>query len=125
MPNLVCTGASLQCSMGTTPSTFAATGQHVVAPAAAGVVTDIGAASIPPFGMCTSLSNPQVAAASSSAGTLVPQSCLPVIPSSWTPGSTSVTADQVAVLDDSSQCACTWGGTITVTAAGQQAVTLQ
>ena len=125
MPNLVCTGASLQCSMGTTPATFAATGQSVVAPTAAGVVTDIGAASIPPFGMCMSLSNPQVAAATAAAsGTLTPQPCQPVL-SPWSPGSAHVTISEAGALDDSSQCNCTWSGVVTVSAAGQTAASVQ
>jgi hypothetical protein len=124
MPNLVCTGAALQCSMGTTPATFAASGQKVVAPAAAGVVTDVGVASIPGFGMCISMANPQVAAASS-AGPLVPQPCVPVIPAPWSPGSSEVTIGEVPALDDASLCVCTWAGTITVSSAGQTDTTLQ
>jgi hypothetical protein len=126
MANLVSTGATLQCSMGTTPASFAATGQAVSGMTPAGVVTDIGAASIPPFGMCMSPSNPQVAAATAAAqGVLTPQPCLPVIAAPWTPGSASVVLDGVAALDDSSQCACNWGGSIAVSSPGQAAATLQ
>jgi hypothetical protein len=125
MPNLVCTGATLQCSMGTTPATFAASGTEVLAGAPAGVVTDVGAESVPTFGMCQSLANPQVAAATSAAnGALTPQPCQPLIAGPWTPGSSAVALAGVPALDDSSQCACTWGGSITVTAAGQASVTL-
>lgn len=123
MPNLVCTGATLQCSFGTTPATFAASGTQTSAGGPAGVVTDTAAANVPPFGMCMSLSNPQVAAASS-AGPLVPQPCQPVL-SPWSPGSARVTIDDVAALDDSSECICTWGGVVTVSAAGQTTTTLQ
>lgn len=126
MPNLVCTGATLQCSMGTTPATFAASGQAVSSLAPAGVVTDIEAASVPSFGMCMSLSNPQVAAATAAAqNVLTPQPCLPVIAAPWTPGSARVSVDGVAALDDSSQCACNWGGSIAVTSPGQSNVALQ
>jgi hypothetical protein len=126
MGNLVCTGATLQCSMGTTPSSFSATGQSVTAPTAAGVVTDTGAASIAPFGLCQSMANPQVASATAAAqGALTPQPCQPLVAAPWTPGSSSVTLGEVAALDDSSQCECNWGGSITVTAAGQQDTSLQ
>lgn len=126
MGDLVCTGAALQCSMGTTPATFAASSQSVLGPTGAGAVADTAAANIPSFGLCQSMANPQVASASAAAGgSLVPQPCLPVIAAPWTPGSTSVTVGGVAALDDSSQCACTWGGTITVSSAGQTATTLQ
>ena len=125
MANQVCTGASLQCSFGTTPATFSASGTEVEATAAAGVVTDVAASNVPGFGMCTSLSNPQVAAATTAAsGTLTPQPCVPVL-TPWTPGAAQVTIGQVAALDDSSQCSCSWGGVITVQSAGQTSVAVQ
>jgi hypothetical protein len=124
MANLVCTGAALKCSMGTTPATFTASGQAVSGRTAAGVVTDVGPKSVPAFGMCTSLQNPAVATASS-AGPLVPQACQPVIAKPWSPGSTKVTIDGVAALDDGSQCKCAWQGAIKVTSAGQATTALE
>ncbi len=122
---MVCTGATLQCSFGTTPATFAASGTQTMAGSPAGVVTDVAAANVPPFGMCMSLSNPQVASATSAAfGVLSPQPCQPVL-SPWSPGSAQVTIGDVGALDDSSQCNCTWGGVVTVSAAGQTAASLQ
>ena len=124
MPNQVCTGAALQCSFGTAPSTFAASGVEVDATAAAGVVTDVAASNVPPFAMCTSLANPQVASATAAAmGTLTPQPCVPVL-QPWSPGSSEVTIGNVAPLDDSSQCNCSWGGVVTVSSAGQTSVTV-
>jgi len=124
MTNVVCTGATAQCSFGTTPATFAASGTQVSAGGAAGVVTDTAAANVPPFGMCMSLSNPQVAAATSAAGTFTPQPCQPVL-SPWTPGSPRVTIGGVAVLDESSQCTCTWGGVVTVSSPGQAGASVE
>ena len=63
MGSQVVTGATLQCSMGTTPSTFAASGATVSATAPAGVITDTAPGSVPPFGLCQSPANPPVAAA--------------------------------------------------------------
>jgi hypothetical protein len=124
MGKQVSTGASLQCSMGSAPATFSASGGHVKATAAAGVVTDVGQGNVPPFAMCKSLANPQVQAATTSAGgTLTPQPCVPVL-TPWTPGSKKVTIGGVAALDDSSQCSCTWGGVITVKSPGQTKVKL-
>ena len=121
MGKLVCTGAALQCSFGAESATFSASGQKVSATTAAGVVTDTSAKSIPPFGSCTSLSNPQVATATSAAqNVLQPQPCQPVISAPWTPGSAHVTIGRVAALDDASQCACAWAGKITVSSAGQE-----
>lgn len=126
MPNLVCTGAQLQCSMGTAPGVFSASQARVSAGSPAGVVTDTEAgANVPPFGLCQSLSNPQVASATSAAdGILTPMPCEPVL-SAWTPGSARVTLGGFAALDDSSQCTCTWAGVVTVSDAGQTAASLE
>jgi hypothetical protein len=124
MPDLVCTGARLQCSFGSTPATFSAGAATVSAGATAGVVTDVSAASVPNFGSCSSMSNPQVNAASQAAGTLTPQPCQPVVSGSWSPGSTRVTVGAVAALDSGARCSCAWAGVITVTDAGQAKVTL-
>jgi Domain of unknown function (DUF4280) len=125
MPDLVCTGAAVQCSFGTTPATFAASGTEVSAGGPAGVVTDVAPGNVPPFGLCMSLANPQVASATAAASNvLTPQPCQPVL-SPWTPGSARVTIGDVAALDDSSQCSCAWGGVVTVSAAGQTAASLE
>ena len=121
---LVCTGAMLQCSFGTSPATFTASGTRTSAMSPAGVVTDVAPSNVPSFGMCMSLSNPQVASATSASGVLSPMPCVPVL-SPWTPGATRVTIEQVAALDDSSQCECTWAGVITVSSAGQTDTTVQ
>jgi hypothetical protein len=123
MSTQVCTGATVQCSFGTAPSTFSASSPDVSAIAAAGVISDVTPSNVPPFALCTSLANPQVAAASS-AGTLVPQPCVPVL-SPWSPGSAAVTIDGVPALDDSSQCSCAWGGVITVSSPGQTNVSVE
>ena len=120
MPNLVCTGAMLQCSFGAAPSTFNASGIQVSTGSPVGVVTDITPVNIIPFGLCVSPSNPAVAAALG-----IPQPCVPVVPAPWSPGSLQVTIDEVSALDDSCECMCTWGGVITVTDPGQIPVTDQ
>jgi hypothetical protein len=126
MGKLVCTGATLQCSFGMKTATFSASGQKVSAANAAGIVTDTSAQSIPAFGTCTSLSNPQVASATSTAGgVLAPQPCQPVIPKPWTPGSAHVTISRVTALDDAAQCACAWAGAITVSSPGQERASAQ
>jgi Domain of unknown function (DUF4280) len=119
MPSLVCTGATLQCSFGTIPAAFAASGIQVETGTPVGVVTDVTAANVPPFGLCTTPSNPQVASAHA------PQPCVPVLMSPWSPGSARVMINGVNALDDSSQCVCTWGGVVTVSDAGQAAVSDQ
>lgn len=121
MGKLVCTGAVLLCSFGLKSATFSGSRQQVSVPQAAGVVTDTSAHSIPPFGSCVSLSNPQVKSATAAAGgALTPQACQPVVSAPWTPGSAHVTIGQAAALDDASQCACKWEGKITVSSSGQE-----
>ncbi len=124
MPSQVCNGATLQCSMGAAPSTFAASSVDVSATAPAGVVTDVAASNVAPFALCMSPANPQVAAATAAAqGVLTPQPCVPIL-SPWTPGSAAVTIAGVPALDDASQCICSWAGVVTVSAPGQTAVTV-
>jgi hypothetical protein len=125
MGQLVCSGASLMCSFGTGPSTFNATNPLVKGPTPAGVVTDITPANVPPFLMCVTPTNPQVATATSAAlGVLTPQPCIPVIASPWAPGSPQVKIGGVPALDNTSTCQCAWGGVITVTQPGQATVTV-
>jgi hypothetical protein len=118
MGSQVVTGATLQCSMGSNPSTFAASETAVSATAAAGVITDIGPENVPPFGLCHSPANPQVAS------TMTPQPCLPVL-TPWAPGAARVWIGGVPALDDASQCSCAWAAVITVTDAGQASTTVQ
>jgi len=70
---------------------------------------------IAPFGMCKTLSNPAVAAATSAAqGTLTPQPCKPITNAPWTPGASITTVDDKKALTDDSQCMCQWAGTIEI-----------
>jgi hypothetical protein len=115
-----------QCSFGTTP------GQLNVLPVHRVNVNHVPAATImeykpmvnvTPFGMCTTINNPQVAAATSAAyGTLTPQPCIPNTTSPWVPGSPTVYIGNQPALNHSCQLNCMWGGVITVVNAGQQTV---
>jgi uncharacterized Zn-binding protein involved in type VI secretion len=74
---------------------------------------------IAPFGMCTTLSNPTVAAATAAAlGVLTPMPCVPVT-TPWRPGSVSVMIGGKPALTNSSQCQCAWGGIIAIGMPGQ------
>jgi hypothetical protein len=73
-----------------------------------------------PFGMCQSMSNPEVAAATAAAlGVLTPMPCVPVIPAPWAPGAPTVLIANMPALDNSSKLTCAWGGVIQVVAPGQ------
>ena len=76
----LCTGAVLQCPFGSVPASFSALPipRVVINGRPAGVMTDMApTVNIPPFGMCSSLSNPTVASATSAAlGVLTPMPCV-------------------------------------------------
>jgi hypothetical protein len=124
---LVVHGATLACSMGASPSKLAVapsrdTSFGTTAPAAT-VGDTQPSVNLAPFGMCSSPSNPQVAAATAAAlGVLTPQPCVPAVAGQWTPGAKTVEVAGVAVLSDACRCACQWGGTIQVQDAGQTQV---
>jgi hypothetical protein len=123
MPLQVVNGAVLQCTFGTTPATFSVLPVNRVrvdGQPAANVQDFIPMVNIPSFTMCMSLSNPQVAAATTAAlGVLTPQPCIPVTTAPWTPGAAVTRIAGQLALDNVSTCACQWGGVISVTDAGQ------
>lgn len=126
MAQVVCSGALLQCSFGTAPSTLQVTPEgrvNVGGMPAATVLDQVPMKNIFPFGMCTTLSNPQVAAATAAAqGVLTPQPCIPVPAGPWVPGSPTVRVGGNAVLTSSCSLTCAWGGMITVVNPGQTSV---
>jgi hypothetical protein len=71
--------------------------------------------------MCRSLDNPAVKAATAAAGgTLTPQSCVPVIDASWSPGSSIVTVEEKKALTDNSTCSCKWAGSVSIESSASQ-----
>ncbi|MDT5233035.1 MAG: hypothetical protein QOI39_3535 [Mycobacterium sp.] len=121
MPFIVTTGSQLRCSMGASPSVINGTLKPAVATTVACTVADFAPnVNIPSFGMCRSLANPQVAAATTAAqGVLTPQPCIPATATPWTPGSLTVKLNGVPALTNTSKCACTWLGVISVVKPGQ------
>ena len=122
MPKLVVAGAKLQCPMGTAPASLALLPSPVQGAdqIAADVQATAPQVNIPPFGMCQSMSNPQVAAATAAAqGVLTPQPCMPATAGPWTPGSSLVTLGGKAALTADSKCTCSFGGQISITDPGQ------
>ncbi len=118
MPKLVVHGASLRCREGLSSATLTVLpsvhGESNRQPT--GTVMDFQPfVNIPPFGLCKTQTNPQVAAATVAAqGVLTPQPCIPMIPSPWLPGATVVMIDHKKALTDNSTCQCVWAGTIEV-----------
>ena len=121
----VCMGAMLQCSFGAAPSSL------VVLPAnrtmtttpAATIMDHAPLVNIMPFGMCSSMANPTVAAATAAAlGALTPMPCVPVIPAPWAPGSPTVLIANQPALNYSSKLMCAYAGVIQIVNPGQTTV---
>ena len=122
MPQLVTEGALLTCTMGTTPCPLNVVPKGTFADGlAVATITDMApGANIASFGMCISLANPAVAAATAAAqGVLTPQPCLPVIVAPWAPPSVAVAVAGVPAVLETSTCACAWAGVISITFPGQ------
>lgn len=119
----VCMGAMLQCSFGVAPSSLVVVPVNrtlVSGPPAATIMDYAPMVNILPFGMCTSIANPAVAAATAAAfGVLTPQPCVPVTVAPWAPGSPTVLIGGMPALNDSSKLMCMWAGVIQVTFPGQ------
>ncbi|WP_266158041.1 DUF4280 domain-containing protein [Dyella silvatica] len=123
MPLHVVNGATLMCSFGVAPSSL------VVLPInkmlsgsqpAATIQDHLPMTNIMPFGMCMSLANPQVAAATAAAlGVLTPQPCIPNTPAPWIPGAPTVLLGNQPCLDNTCTCQCLWAGVISVASPGQ------
>ena len=118
----VCTGAMMKCAMGMAPSTFSATPKMVMTGnmPAGNIMDFVPMMNIPPFGMCMSLANPQVAAATAAAlGALTPMPCIPVPTGPWAPGAPTVLVAGMPALNNSSMLTCAWAGVITIATPGQ------
>ncbi len=119
----VVTGAMMTCSFGMAPSSL------VVLPSRTDLLGNLPRANIMdfspmvnimPFGMCTTLSNPTVAAATSAAmGALTPMPCIPAITTPWMPGKPTFLVQGQPALTRSSCNMCMWGGQISFTTDGQ------
>jgi hypothetical protein len=114
-------GAMMMCSFGMAPSTLIVVVPTVTAegPPAANIMDFVPIENIPPFGMCQSLANPEVDAATTAAlGVLTPMPCVPVTVAPWTPGDPTVLIRNMPALTQTSTCMCSWAGVITITKAG-------
>ena len=128
MPNHVCHGAMLKCAMGMAPSSLVVLPMNMQMTSnvpAANIMDHIPMVNIMPFGMCQSLANPTVAAATTAAlGVLTPMPCIPVTPAPWAPGAPTVTLANMPALDKASMLNCTWAGVITIEQEGQMTHTI-
>lgn len=122
MSLLVCGGAQLQCSFGMAPSVLNITPENdvlSVAPIAC-IMDNVAMKNIMPFGMCTSLANPQVAAATAAAlGVLTPRRCSPALAVPWAPSSANVLIGSTPAITMESKLMCSYGGLIQLISPGQ------
>jgi hypothetical protein len=124
---LVTGDAELTCSFGAESSTMMvlSTNHVLVDMPAANIVDQIPCLNILPFGVCISLANPMVAAATTLAlGVLTPMPCLPVTVAPWVVGTPTVLIGNMPVLNSDSKLMCCWAGVISISFAGQVKVTL-
>lgn len=116
MPLMVRMGAMMQCTFGAAPATLIVVDPATVtenAPAA-NIMDHKPIVNIPTFGMCSSIANPTVAAATAAAlGVLTPMPCIPATAAPWVPGSPTVLIRNMPALDQSCQCLCSFAGVIT------------
>ena len=123
MPQHVCNGATLQCTFGLAPSTLVVLPINRVLTSsqpAANINDSIPMVNIMPFGMCSSIANPSVAAATAAAlGVLTPMPCIPVIPAPWVAGAPTVVLANIPSLDNISKLTCMWAGVISIANPGQ------
>ena len=118
----VCTGAMLQCSFGVAPGVLSVLPVNLVMTGtpAANIMDNKPMVNIAPFGMCNSMANPMVIAATAAAlGVMTPMPCIPVTVAPWVPGAPTVLLANMPALNNSSKLMCNWGGIIQVQVPGQ------
>ena len=126
MGQQVCMGAMLKCTFGVAPSSLIVLPvNRVLTPMmpAANIMDNKPMLNILPFGMCQSVANPMVAAATAAAlGVLTPMPCIPMTMAPWAPGNPKVMIGNMPTLNNSSKLMCNWGGVIAITNPGQTKV---
>ena len=109
--------AMLQCSFGLAPSTLSVIpiARVMIEGKPAAAITDAAPImNIPPLGMCTSLANPQVLAATAAAlGVLTPMPCIPVT-GAWVGGAMTTLIGGKPGLTFGATCMCGFGGVIQI-----------
>ena len=120
----VCAGAVLQCSFGAAPAVLNVLPVNRVLTSgmpAATIMDHIPLVNVPTFGMCMSIANPMVAAATAAAlGVLTPMPCMPATATPWIPGGApTVLSGNMPAIDANSTLMCNWAGVIKIAMPGQ------
>ncbi|MDA8025678.1 MAG: DUF4280 domain-containing protein [Actinomycetota bacterium] len=124
MPPIVTAGAALSCAFGLAPSVLVCESTVLADELPVATIMDfVPIENIPPFGMCSSILNPEVVAATTAAlGVLTPMPCVPVLTAPWIPIAPTILVDEMPVLVLGSVCMCDFGGVITIDDPGQVTV---
>ena len=121
----VCMGANMMCTFGMAPSSLVVLPINRVMTNQvpdANIMDHIPMVNIMPFGMCMSIANPTVAAATAAAlGVLTPMPCIPATTAPWVPGAVAppVLLGNQPSLDNISTLMCMWAGVITFVTPGE------
>jgi hypothetical protein len=123
---IVAAGAKVLCPFGTMPATLNVTSQSTVLAQGKPMATIQDFApnvNISGCGMCSSMANPQVAAATAAAlGVLTPQPCIPAVAGPWIVPQAVCLAGGKPVLTNEAKAICSYGGSLTIIDAGQKTV---
>lgn len=122
MSILVSNGAVCQCAFGVAPCplTVLPMARVFAGTPAANIMDNKPFVNLASFGMCSSPSNPTVAAATAAAlGVLTPMPCIPATAAPWAPGNPTVLIGGQPALNNSSKLICNWGGVISIVAPTQ------
>lgn len=119
----VCNGAQMQCTMGTAPAVLTVLPDRKVwldGQPQANIMDSKPMTNIPPFGLCTSLANPTVAAATAAhLGVLTPMPCLPNTTAPWQNGKKEFMLKGAPALCQDCKLQCAYAGTISLIDSGQ------
>ncbi|MBC3208979.1 DUF4280 domain-containing protein [Pseudomonas sp. SWRI111] len=120
----VCASATLQCSFGAAPSMLNVLPVNRTLTGgmpAANIMDQIPLVNILPFGVCMSMANPMVAAATAAAlGVLTPMPCIPATATPWIPGGApTLLLGGMPAIDANSTLMCNWAGVIKIVMPGQ------
>ena len=119
----VCNGAQLKCSMGTSSSVLVVLPERKIlldGQPQANIMDHESMTNIQPFGLCCSLANPVVAAATAAhLGVLTPMPCKPNTNSPWVKGERKLLLKDFPALCQDDILSCAWKGTISIVDCGQ------
>jgi hypothetical protein len=127
MGQATCMGAMLKCTFGVAPGSLMVLPLNLVLTGVpdANIMDNKPMMNVLPFGMCNSMANPMVIAATAAAlGVMTPMPCIPMTMAPWVPGAPTVLLGNMPALNNSSKLMCMWGGVIGIDMPGQFTVSV-